>query len=644
MKDLKPIKILIIMQIIISLILIILSIFFKYDTLLGLFIWIIQGITLFLIYGPFSNDSKIRKDEEEVDNLNKLSNEGINFAQLGIVRYDENYKITWMSSYLREKNYERLSDKITAWLPEVMSLLDGSVDSVNIKISEETYLVSRKNNGPLLLFKDITSETQIKNKYQENQTVLGLINFDNYDEVILYEDESRKAAIYNKIRKPVINYIVEMGAIIKNIGVSTYMVILNENTYKKILADDFSILKLVRDNSKKLDLSLTLSMAFARGSNDITELDNLCSELLALAQSRGGDQIATKVIGEDIKFYGGSTETNKRISKVRVRVMAHSLLDLLRKSSNVIIVGHKDMDADCISAALITSNIAKCYNKEAHIIARTGGIEPVIANVLEYFKEDIKKHNFVSEAEAINKLDKNSLVIMVDHHNYDISNGQKVLGQAKNIVILDHHRRLVDLKINPTLVYIEPQTSSATELLIEFLPYISKDININSAEANIMYLGLLIDTNHFVNRTSSRTFESASILRNMGADTILCDELLEEDYDFFTSRTEMLSYAVIHNNTLVCAIDNDKIYSRTMLSKVANSLLKIKDVDAAYVIGYSDNKTVSISARGNGKLNVHIIMEKMGGGGHLTQAAVQREKTTIKDMHNELLSLIDNKE
>ena len=645
MKNLKPIKIFTILQTVILIIVLLLSVFLEYNVLIELTIWAITSIVIFILYGPFSLDSRKRKDEEENININKLSNDALNFARFGIVRYDDNYKITWMSSYLREKGYEQTSDKITAWLPELMELLDGSVDNVKVCISEDTYIVSRKSSGPVLLFKDITKEAIIQKQYIDDRLVLGLIHFDNYDEIMLYEDESNKAVIYNKIRKPVIDYITEIGGIIKNTGSSNYLIVLNETSYNNMASKDFPILKTVRDNSKKLDLSLTLSMAFARGSNDATELDTLCSELLALAQSRGGDQIATKLIGQDIKFYGGSTETNKRVSKVRVRVMANSLLDLLNKSSNVIIVGHKDMDADCVAATIITSNIARSYNKEPYIIAKTGGIEPVIGDIIKLFEQDLSdKHNFVSESEALNQLNEDSLVIMVDHHNLDISNGQKVLNKAKNIVILDHHRRLVDLKINPTLLYIEPQTSSATELLTELIPYMSNDIDINAGEANLMYLGLIIDTNHFVNRTSSRTFEAASVLRSMGADPMLCDQLLEENYDFFTARTEMLNYAVMYDNKLVCAIDNDKIYSRTMLSMVANTLSKIKEVDAAFVIGYTDNKTVAISARGNEELNVHIVMEKMGGGGHLTQAAMQREKTTVKEIELELLSIINDKE
>ena len=642
MRDIKPNKVLLILQIIMLFIIAILFVFLEYDILLELTMWVITSVVFFVLYGPFSYDAKKRHNEEEERNIEKLSNEALNFAQFGVIKYNDNYKITWMSNYLKKKNYELSSDKITTWLPEVMDLIDGSVDNITVNINEDSYLVSRKSNSPMLFFKDISNETQIKQKYQNDKLVLGLLHFDNYDEIILYEDEINKAMIYNHIRKPVIDYILEKGGIIKNLGSSKYLIVLNEISYNKMMIDEFGILKTVRENSKKLDLTITLSIAFARGSNDINELDLACSELLALAQSRGGDQIATRIIGEDIKFFGGSTETNMRTSKVRVRVMANALIDLLRKASNVIIVGHKDMDADCVASTIITSRIAKSYNKNAYIIAKTGGIEPVINDVMKFYEDGLTdRHNFVSESEAMNQLNNNSLVIMVDHHNLDISNGQKVLGKAKNIVILDHHRRLVDLKVQPTLLYIEPQSSSVTELLTEFIPYMSKNVDINSSEANIMYLGVLIDTNHFVNRTGSRTFDVASVLRGMGADPMLCDQLLEDSYSVFTTRTEMLSYATKYNNILVCAINNNKVYSRTMLSIVANSLLKIKEVNATFVIGNTDSKTVGISARGNGEVNVHVIMEEMGGGGHLTQAAVQRDKTTVTELENELLAIIN---
>ena len=229
-----------------------------------------------------------------------------------------------------------------------------------------------------------------------------------------------------------------------------------------------------------------------------------------------------------------------------------------------------------------------------------------------------------------------------DHHDIEISNGKAVLKEANKIAIFDHHRRKADLAVHPTLIYVETAASSTTELTNELVPYLSKEIEYSDEEANIMYMGLIIDTNNFIQRTGSRTFNVASYLRQNGADPILCDKLMREPYEYFIRRNEIINYAhEINSSIIIAKVDNDQIYSRTLLSQAANALLNIKDIEAVFVIARIDNNTVACSARSFGNINVQVIMEAMHGGGHLTQAAVQQNDISVNQMYDELIKNIN---
>ncbi len=637
-KD-KVKNILIITEVIIFVILLILNLVFKMNILLALLIQVVS-VLVFIVYTLLleQNFEQSRKDIEQV--TSKVSNDALKYGDVGLLIYDKEYIVTWTSDFFTARSLSGIKKKLTAWFPETIELLNGEVSEIRIELNEDVYLVSKQKDYPALFFKDITSFANLEKNYHNDSLVLALVHFDNYDDTIQYEDEKERADINTYIRTPAINYFSSKGAVIRQLKASKYLLVLNEKIFQTLVDDHFSVLNQVRKASKSRDVAISLSMSIARGGDSLTELEENCNELLELALSRGGDQIVIRKNDEDVKFYGGNRESQDKTSKVRVRVMAHTLRNLLVKSKtkNVIIVGHKEMDSDCLSAALIMSNIVQAYKIPVSIISKTGGIEPQINEIMNIFNEDLKnKHNFITESEAINQLKDDTLVIMVDHHNFDISNGQKILKDAKSIVIFDHHRRQVELKVNPTLIYIEPSSSSTTELLYEFIPYLSKDISFNSSEANIMYIGIMIDTNHFINRTGSRTFDVLSKLRQSGADPILCDELLEENYELFMQRHEIMKTVIKYNeNIAIAAIDNSKIYSRTILSIVANRLLKIKNIKAAFVIAYIADDEVAISARSKGEINVQVIMEKMHGGGHLTQAAMQREKTTINEVNEEL--------
>lgn len=570
--------------------------------------------------------------------LGSDAKEAFLYGQVGVLTYDQNYVITWESELFEKRGLELIGRKVTSWLPETNSLFLGDEETITLQFEGAYYQIARKEDGQCLFFKDVTAEYELKVAYENEQVVLGLIHLDNYEETTQYEEEQKIAYIDSLLRQPVVEWAKEKGMFLRRIKSDRFLLVLNERIFKELMNEKFSILSYIRTTAQEMDVAITLSMAFARGSSDYQQLEEMVNNLLEMAQSRGGDQIAIKKLGEEVKYMGGSTEAQEKRSRVRVRVIAQTLRDLIQQSSDVVIVGHKEMDFDCMGAAIGVSRIVASYDKPVRIISKSGGIESKLAGALIRYKSVLKKnHVFVNESEAMETLGKDTLVIMVDHHIAAQSNGSSLIDKARKVVVIDHHRRSSDFTFNPVLVYLESSASSCSELVSELFPYQTNTVIMTFEEATIMLTGMLIDTNRFRTRTGSRTFEAAALLKKYGADTYEADDLLKDDFNDFELKTLIMKYAERQKNgILIAAVKENKAIPRSILSQTADGMLLIKDVEAAFVIALIDDKTVAISARSKGKVNVHVIMEKMSGGGHFSAAALQRENTTVLKLKEEL--------
>ena len=511
---------------------------FHMDIFLAAGVALVMLINILVLY--FSVDSlRIESSREIESSLDAVNSQLYKDGDLGILMFDENYEITYQSELFRNRDINHYGEKLLNWLPELQDMLDNESAAETVVINDEKYLVRRIERSNVLTFKDITAEYDLVRRIDDDAYVLGLLSYDNYDESNISEDDL--SFINSNIKIPVMDYFKNFGVVTKTLRNGRVLLLLNEKIFSQILNDRFSILNTVRRVSKDSNLGVTLSLAFARGSESYSELDKNVQSLLELAQTRGGDQVVVRKTGEDATFYGGTSEAREKESKTKVRVTANTVKDLIDKSVNVIIVGHRDMDADCLAASLCMSNIAMSMEKPTYIVTRSGGVESMIGDVMKKFSRVLEeKHHFISENEAMDVLNDDSLVIMVDHHSAAQSNSPNLLRQAGRIIIIDHHRRQADLDVVPLMVYLEASASSACEITSEFLPYFGKNINITPEEANIMYLGLLIDTDRFRVRTGSRTFDVAKQLRRYGADPILCDELSQEPYDNIIQRSRII--------------------------------------------------------------------------------------------------------
>ena len=547
-----------------------------------------------------------------------------------------------MSELFKERSINRIGHKVLTWIPEADDLLSGSSEETTVVLDDRTYRIHRNEDEPVLFFQDITDLSNYRTKYADGKVVIGLASFDNYDEATQYADEGDIAAINATVRAPLPEYCTAHGIFFKRLGNSRYLLVLNEKIYSEIAADRFSILNTVRKAAQKLDVTITLSMAFARGDASFQELDQMVSNLMDLAQTRGGDQVAVQEAGGDVKYFGGSTEAAEKRSRVRVRVMSHALRDLIMKSSNVIICGHRMSDFDCVGSAICLSRMVESLHKPCSIIALTGGIEEKLSKALkenaDKFKEEV---NFVTESEALNQLGDKTLVIMTDHHNIQQSNGSRVLEQAKKVVVIDHHRRSTDMGVKPVLVYIEAGASSTCELVTEMIPYVSSSMDLSELDATLMFTGMIVDTQRWRVRTGARTFDAARVLKENGADPSAAYGWLKDSFDEFALKAEVAVNSERYDHGIVIANVKNKVLTRSLMSQVADTLLGVEGVEAAFVLAIDGNNQSCISARSNGKINVQVIMEAMHGGGHMTAAAMQRSKCDMDGLKNELLAVID---
>lgn len=611
------------------------------STLLWLMLIVNVVMVIWIVY-RFQNE----KESRDIDISRILGNDAkdaLVFGEIGIITYDESYCATWVNDFLSGRKISIVGKKIASWIPEVNELFQGDVDVVIGKDKEHIYEITRKENAQVLYVRDITSFIQLKKKYMQESLVVGLLQLDNYMEIQQYEDEAKMALINTNLRQPVLDWAKKYGMFVRRLRSDRFLVVLDESIYANIVRDRFSILNEIRNAAELIDVSITLSMSYARGTTDYRLLDQMVNDLLELAQSRGGDQVAVKRYGENVKYYGGNSEAKEKRSKVRVRVMAQAIKEAIIEADRVFILGHREMDFDCMGAAIGISRLCSAYDVDSYIVSKSGGIELQLADALKTYENKLAdRHVFVSDEEAAKMFKEKDLVIVVDHSAPEQCGAPLTLDKAEKIMIVDHHRRGENFIDNPLLVYIESSASSVCELITEFFPYQSNKVVLSEEEATLMYLGILVDTNRFKMRTGSRTFEAAAYLRKVGVNTISAENMLKEDFNDFEEQTNIMKYAKIYQgNLLIAAVSDGRIFHRTLMSKAADALLNIKGIEASFVIAKTQEHVVGMSSRSKGSVNVQILMERMHGGGHFTAAALSRENGDVKEIEAELKRVID---
>jgi c-di-AMP phosphodiesterase-like protein len=543
--------------------------------------------------------------------------------------YDENNKVLWANKY---------ADKIFKlhlkghFIKEINGELDELLrvnKDFTIQLDVRTYEAIVHPDDKVIYFFDQTELTELNKKYEDEATVLGIIALDNYEEAVANIDEHSKSEITSKISQLISNWAVSNNVFIRKYTNSSYMIVMNEKRLNILKDNQFKILDEVRQLSDNFNISLTLSMGLANGDKSVVNLGHIAKTALDLALIRGGDQVAIKSKDGKTIFYGGKTDAMEKRNRVRARVISQSIETLISESSNVLVMGHKNPDYDSIGASIGMYKISKHLNKKAHIVFDDEISEMSVKKLMTELSHHHIIEAFVEESEAVELIEPNTLLIVVDNHKPSLVNSKEVLEKANNIVIIDHHRRGDEFIESPMLTYLEPYASSTCELVTELMEYQHSRINLSVIEATAMLGGIMVDTKHFTFRTGTRTFDAAAYLKTYGADSLLVQELLKEDINSYFDKVGILKNTEVYNEMAI-AISNDvDVYDNVVLAKVADQLLSFDHIKASFVIGKIGNDEIGVSARSLGDVNVQVIMEALGGGGHLTNAATQIKDQTI---------------
>lgn len=480
----------------------------------------------------------------------------------------------------------------------------------------------------------LIDETQIKTYIRENKEqrlIIGLLYIDNYEEALESIDEVRRSLLIALVDRKINKQMQSIDAIIKKLEKDKYIVIFKQKYLPQLQNTRFNLLDEVRAVNIGNDMAVTLSMGLGVNADTYAKGYEYARAAIDLALGRGGDQVVIKD-GDKIQYYGGKSMQVEKNTRVKARVKAHALKELVEAKETVVIMGHAIGDVDSFGAAIGIYRIAKTLNKRAYIVINeiTKSVRPIINRFMNNpeYEEDM----FLNSAKALEVTNENTLLVVVDVNRPSYTECPELLTMTKTIVILDHHRQSGEVVQNAVLSYIEPYASSSCEMVAEILQYIGDGLKLKPLEADAMYSGMIIDTNNFLMKTGVRTFEAAAFLRRSGADVTRVRKVFRSDMNEYVKKAEALSGAEVYlDHYAIAESASNGIDSPTVLgAQVANELLNITGIKASFVVTNFNNK-IYISARSIDELNVQVVMEKLGGGGHMTIAGAQLENCTIEE-------------
>ncbi len=512
--------------------------------------------------------------------------------------------------------------------------------TIQAKQYEVSYIPARKT----IYLTHVTERELLRQKNVDETPAFGYLRFDQFEETLDVLERPDRNQLVNDVLKVIEKWASLYHFEVVPLSERLVMIIGYRKEMKKAMEDGFTLLKSFADIGQDKDIIITLSGGIAMAQIPFNELANVADQALETAASRGGDQIIINEEGETLKYYGGNPQTQEKRTRISARIHAQKLARIIDTVDRVYVAPHQHPDTDSIGAALGAYKLAKALNKEAYILVDTKDISPSVVKIIDLLKNEGKHQNvFIPVHTALNQDSKNSLVIIVDHHSEGQLLSTALLKQFEQYVIIDHHRRLEDALQNPLFFYLEPFASSTTELVVEMIKVFQPTVNISSLEATIMLSGIIVDTNNFMYRTGSRTYEAAAHLRTHGADSVKVKNLLRESLDEIKIKAQLLSLAdVVLGRFSIVVVPDEYTPDRTLLAKISDEQLAIDHIEASFTIGRLSDQTIGISARSVDRFNVQDLMENMGGGGHLNTAATQIKDTDPETVKAELIAKLEN--
>ncbi len=578
---------------------------------------------------------------------------------------DESGRIMWMNKVFGEMTgLDRKSKKhIQSLFPEITKEdLESreEVVSVHSSIGETRYRIDLKwvsltgvealknqlgagAEEESLLAVYLTDETEVikcRQEINDQKMVAGLIYLDNYDEALESVEEVRRSLLTALVDRKINKYIYSLNGIVKKIEKDKYFFAIKQQYVEKIQENRFSILEDVKTVNIGNEMAVTLSIGLGMNGESYSQNYEFARTAIDMALGRGGDQAVIKDGGR-IQYFGGKAQQVEKTTRVKARVKAHALRELMETKDRLLIMGHQRGDIDSFGAAVGIYRIATALNKKAHIMANdfTASVKPMMERFIG--NPDYPEDMFLTTEQAVDLVDANTLLVVVDVNRPSITDAPELLRMVKTIVVLDHHRQSSEIIDNAVLSYVEPYASSACEMVAEVLQYIADGIKMKSAEADAMYAGIVIDTNYFTNQTGVRTFEAAAFLRRCGADITRVRKLFRDDMSEYQAKAEAVREAEVYKDAFAISVcPAEGLVSPTVVgAQAANDLLNINKIRASVVLTLY-NGTIFVSARSIDDINVQVMMEYLGGGGHRNAAGAQLTGMSLDEAKNQIKDVI----
>ncbi|WP_046212390.1 DHH family phosphoesterase [Paenibacillus wulumuqiensis] len=582
--------------------------------------------------------------------IRRVEEEAVSTLPFGLILYDNKYSIEWHNRYIAglfgrktlvgtplEECFVQFQDHYKAARE---ARKDGTKE-VRFELEHEAKTLECivLPDERLIYVQDITEYADMRSRYDEERLAVGIVFLDNFDEASQGMDDQQRASLIARVATRITDWAKGYRIYVRRLSSERYLLLLNQKSLRELEQSRFVILDEIREMTADLKVPLTLSIGIGFGTKTISELGELAQSSLDMALGRGGDQAAVKA-DQRLSFYGGKSNAIEKRTRVRARVIAHALRDLMLDSDQVLIMGHKIPDMDVIGAAIGMLKAADMYEVEAYIVL--DNVNPSIEKMMDRISRDERlSDRFITPEDALNIMTERTLTVVVDTHKASMTIEPKLVDRSRRVVVVDHHRRGEEFINDAVLVYLEPYASSACELVTELLQYIHDKVQFTTLEATSLLAGITVDTKHFALHTGSRTFEAAGFLRRNGADTVMVQQMMKEDLAEYIAKAEIIKRArVIHDHVALAVTGQGKQVPQLLIAQVADSLLNMNDIYASFVISERMDGLIGISARSFGKMNVQVVMERLGGGGHLTNAAVQLEGG-IADAEARLLEVLN---
>lgn len=563
-----------------------------------------------------------------------------------LIIYKNNDVVYYNSVFKENFNIERsiIGESLIQFINEDQlneMTLNGTV---NVSYGNRNYKIyaTLQNKLYFIYFIDNTEYIRLKNDTDSKKPVVMSIVFDNIEEFLPNNRDRQSLKVLLEVDSVVSNWVTTNNGLFEKLSESKYMAIFEDKIIDSFIESKFDILDNVKNIKTEDGKYATISIGVGRYGKDLKESELLANNALDMALGRGGDQVAIIQENGMYNFFGGILETSVKKSKVRARIIAYKILDYINMSNKVIIMGHKYSDLDSVGSSLgMYGVIEKFCQKDAYIAINRS--ETAAESLICDIESKYSKSPFISQQIAEELIDKETLIMIMDTHSKSFLESDRIYELANKVVVIDHHRLTMDYIDDAVVFYHEPSASSTSEMVTELIQYMASSLT-DKVQAKALLAGIMLDTKNFIIKTSARTFEAAAYLRLKGADTIAVKKLFADPMNAYKLKCKLMSQVEVYNNcAVVCATESieDDINMKIICSQVADDLLSIDNIVASFVI-YDNFGSINVSARSLGEINVQLIMESMGGGGHQSMAGTQIKNKSILDVKNNIIEILNN--